>query len=123
MTIKTSNLETFRKLLTEFAETADDVIESAINVATDIHTHHPQPMAECYLAAHIATMVAKRDNADAVATLRAERIGPLETEYQRLPDSIKATRISYLQSTRYGRIYMQLVARFPTMRAAPLVST
>ena len=94
-------------------------INSAIKIASEIHRHHPRPIAELHLAAHIV----KAQNADAISTLRAERIGPYESEYQRLPDTAKKTRIAYLQSTRYGRIYMQLIARYPTARAARLVST
>ena len=98
-------------------------IKSAINVSAEIHRHHPRPIAQLYLAAHIVATAQIGDDADSMATLSSERIGPYESEYQKIPDTAKKTRITYLQSTRYGRVYMQLVGRYPTGRAAPLVST
>ena len=98
-------------------------IQGYIDIATDIHRHTPYPLAQLYLAAHLyALSLRDAERVDNATTIKEETIGPFELEYQTVPDTTKTARNSNLQRTKYGRIYMTLVARFPSGRAVPLVT-
>lgn len=103
----------FRANFNEFASTSDADVERAIDDAEQIHSIRLR--AQLYCAAHILALEAEDD---AAGEIQSEGVGPLRVSYM---TQAERGRDAFFTATKYGRRFLALERRTPSVAIAARV--